>query len=69
MRSLNYDKRKAAKTDLFDLIKINNVSSNVNQPEPGETNKMEKVVRRVPYTSNNQKHSLGTKLIFCYLSH
>ena len=39
MRNSYYDRRKAAKTDLFNLIEINKVSANFNQPELSETNK------------------------------
>ena len=39
MRNSYYDRRKAATTDLFDLIEINKVRANVNQSELSETNK------------------------------
>ena len=60
MRNSLYDRRTAAQTNLFDLIKTNNVSSNVNQPEPRDPNKRTKVITVAPYTVNNQIHSSGT---------
>ena len=60
MRNSLYDRKTAAQTDLFDLIKMNNVSSNVNQPEPRDPNKRTKVITIAPYTGNNQIRSSGT---------
>ena len=60
MRNSLYDRKTAAQTDLFDLIKMNNVSSNVNQPEPRDPNKRTKVIAVALYTVNNQIHSSGT---------
>ena len=55
--SLHY-RKTAAQTDLFDLMKMNNLTSNVNQPELSETNKETKVITSIPYTVNIQKSLL-----------
>ena len=41
-----HDRRIAAETVSLDLIKTNNITSNVNQIEPSKTNKKTKVNKR-----------------------
>ena len=41
-----HDRRIAAETVSLDLIKMNNITSNVNQIEPSKTNKRTKVNKR-----------------------
>ena len=60
MRSSFYDKRASgAQTDSFDLMKMNNVTSNVKQVEPSTTNKITKVGTTTPYTANTETHPSG----------
>ena len=59
MRKSLHEKSTAAQTDSFDLVKMNNVTSNVNLPEPSQTNKITKVITSVPYTGNSQIHASG----------
>ena len=60
MRSSFYDRRASgAQNDSFDLMKMNNVTSNVKQAEPSKTNKITKVVTTTPYTTNTQTHHSG----------
>ena len=55
MRSSQYDRRtSAAQTYSFDLIKTNNVTSNVDQPEPNKTNKITSFITSAPYIGNTQ---------------
>ena len=55
MRSSQYDRRtSAAQTYSFDLIKMNNVTSNVDQPEPNKTNKITSFMTSAPYIGNTQ---------------
>ena len=60
--SLHY-RKTAAQTDSFDLMKMNNLTSNLNQPELSETNKNTKVLTSIPYTVNIQKKSSGTNAV------
>ena len=48
------------KIDLFVLMKVNNVTSNVIRREQSETNKIARVITSVPYIVNIQIHTLGT---------
>ena len=59
IRNSLHDRRTAAQTDSFDLVKMMNVTSNVNQPEASETNKIPEIVTSLSYTGNTQIHSLG----------
>ena len=53
-----YDRRKSAReTDSLDLMKINNVNSNVNQAEQSEANKYIRVITSAPNTGNTKMHS------------
>ena len=52
--SLNTIMASAAQTDSFGLIKKKSVTSNVNQPETSDTNKITRVITSVPYTPNTQ---------------
>ena len=55
MPSSAYNRKASApQTDSMDLMKINNVTSNVKPAEPSKTNKVTKVVTIVQYTANNQ---------------
>ena len=55
MRSSQYVRRtSAAQTYSFDLIKMNNVTSNVDQPEPNKTNKITSFMTSAPYIGNTQ---------------
>ena len=55
-----YDRRKSAReTDSLDLMKINNVTSNVIQAEQSQTNKNIRVITSAPNTGNTKMHSLG----------
>ena len=55
MRSSQYGRRtSAAQTYSFDLIKMNNVTSNVDQPEPNKTNKITSFITSAPYIGNTQ---------------
>ena len=64
MRILVYERRaSAAQIDSLDLMKINNVTTNANQPEPRKTNKITKVVTTAQYAGNTQIHPLGRELI------
>ena len=55
MRSSQYDRRtSAAQTYSFDLIKMNNVTSNVDQPEPNKTTKITSFMTSAPYIGNTQ---------------
>ena len=42
---------------------MNNLTSNLNQPELRETNKNTKVLTSIPYTVNIQKKSSGTNAV------
>ena len=50
----------AEQTDSFALIKTKSVTSNVNQPETSETNKIIGVIMSAPYTANTHVLSSGT---------
>ena len=54
-----HDRRIAAETDSLDLIKMNNVTSNVNQLEPNKTNKRTKVITSISYSAKSQIHASG----------
>ena len=55
-----YDRRKSAReTDSLDLMKINNVNSNVNQAEQSEANKYIRVITSALNTGNTKMHSSG----------
>ena len=54
-----HDRRIAAETDSLDLIKMNNVTSNVNQLEPSKRNKRTKVITSIPYSAKSQIHASG----------
>ena len=49
-----------AQTDLILLMKIGNVTSNVNRPEINETNKNARVIASTTYIVNIQTDSSGT---------
>ena len=48
-----------AQTYLFDLMKVNSVTSNVHQPQPSEANKTIRLIKSSPYTGKAQIHSSG----------
>ena len=55
-----YDRRKSAReTDSLDLMKINNVTANVNQAEQSQANKYIRVITSAPNTGNTKMHSSG----------
>ena len=56
--SLHYQ-RTVAKTDSLNLIKIINLSPNVNQPELIETIKTIKLMRSIPYSAQSEIHAAG----------
>ena len=49
----------AAQTDSLDLIKVLNVTPNVNRPESSETNKRIKVTTIISYSAQSQIHASG----------
>ena len=57
--SLNDIMASAPQTDSFTLIKKKNVTSNVNQPERSERNKITRVIASAPYIPNTQILSSG----------
>ena len=60
MRDSPYYRRASrAQTNSLDLMKINNVISNVKQAEPSKTNKIAKVLATAPYTANTKMYSSG----------
>lgn len=48
-----------AETYLFDLMKVNSVTSNVHQPQLSEANKTIRLIKSSPYTGKAQIHSSG----------
>ena len=49
MRRSYYIRRESpTQTDLFLLMKINNVTSNVSRPKPSKTNKLERFITSSP---------------------
>ena len=56
--SLHY-RTKAAQTDSLDLMKVINVSPNVNRPESSETNKRIKVRISTSYSAQSHIHASG----------
>ena len=65
--SLHY-RKTAAQTDSFDLMKMNNLTSNVNQPELSNTNKITKVIGITRYTVFILKKSSGSNAV-SYIHH
>ena len=60
MRSTVYDRRAlAVQIGSLDLMKINILTSNVNQEETGKTNKITKVITTAQYTSNTEINPSG----------
>ena len=57
---LNDTRASPAQTDSLALIKKKNVTSNVNQPETNNTNKIKRLITSTPYTANTQIFSSGT---------
>ena len=57
--SLNDIMASAPQTDSFTLIKKKNVTSNVNQPERSERNKITRVIASAPHIPNTQILSSG----------
>ena len=49
----------AAQTGSLDLIKVLNVTPNVNRPESSETNKRIKVTTIISYSAQSQIHASG----------
>ena len=56
--SLHFE-RTAAQTESLDLIKIINLTLNVNHPQSSETNKITKVSSSIPYSAQSQIHAAG----------
>ena len=57
MRKSVYDRRTSAPhIHLFDLMEMNNVSSNVSHQGPSKTNKINRPTKKSPYTGNSQIH-------------
>lgn len=56
--SLHY-RRRALQTDSLDSNKMNNVTLNVKQPQPSETNRRIKVITNILYSAQGQIHPSG----------